>query len=512
MRLSVRMPTRSQLARAALLAAILATVALVTYHPHWNPVTGRSYRYPVHMDEYVHWGYAQAIVEQGNVTFRNPFTGDLGGDFSVEAHLHERGYQAYLGVFQAVTGIPWLPFFQYGPVVITLFLALTLYVVCAKWGAGPEAALLVACIPTTLRFLGPGFMVPIVFSLPLVAVGLYCLFHTRKWGGLVAFALLAAGLWPIHVIGAFALFALGVLYAAFIAASEPRRAAVVLAMAALPFLAAWEFYAWLFDRGVLTMPFLPADERILLYFGVIPLVAAAVGAAVLLYARRGRDFAAGGALGVGLLLTEGVILWRLFYGEDPFILYDRAFMLLYLQASILGAVGLAFLRRWLLKVPTRVAAVRARPRLARAFPTGVLLAAVIVAATMVGASAKPQLEQPFYVILSDREYRAFSEAGLTLNATYGRAVVEGIPTMPFTILTGLPTLYVHFPSSPGADPAYLQDFWSAGANDTYLLVQNGVTVVVSKRALDNPDLVPIGDGVYVLRWDYASRMAHGLRE
>lgn len=499
-------------AEALLLGGLLVVIAVVTFHPHWNPLTGREYEYPVHMDEYVHWGYAMAIVEDGNVNFRNPFTGDNGGEFTVEAHLHERGYHAYLGVFQAVTGIPWIPFFAYGPALVAVFLALTVYVVARPFvpGAGLAAALLVACIPTTLRFLGPGFMVPIAFSLPLVAVGLHAIFHTRSLGGLVAFFLLSAGLWPIHVIGAFGLFALGLLYALFILPTDWKRGTVVLAMVTLPFFASWNFYSKLLDTGVLVISNLPANERVLFLFGAAPLVLAAVGAALLLYRRRGRDFAVGATLGVGLFLSEAVIVYRLYSGLDPFILYDRIFMLLYLQASLLGGVGIAWLAHKGAEAAARTPApgrVAKRARRGRALGVGVAVA--LFATSTVAASVAPQLEQPYYEVLSDKDYRAFQEAGLTLNATHGYAVVEGLPTMPFTILAGRPTLYVHFPSGPFEDPAYLRDFFAAGANDTYLLVQNGVTVVVTDRPVSNPDLVPLGEGVYALRQDYAERIARG---
>lgn len=497
-----------RVAHHAALVLILATVAVVSYHPHWNPLTDREYPYPVHMDEYVHWGYAQAIMEQGTITFQNPFTGGASGEFTVEEHLHERGYQAWLGVYQGVTGVEWLDMFRFGPALIAVVLALCVYVVCERWGAGLEGALLVACIPTTLRFLGPGFMVPIVFSLPLLALGLHSLFHTRELGGIVAFAILAAALWPIHVIGAFGLFALAALYALFLLPTDARRGVTVLALAALPFLAAWDFYSKLLDTGVLVVPGLPASEYYLLFFGVLPLAASVVGIAWLAHPKGGGQAAVGAALGIGLILTESVILWRLRKGEDPFILYDRAFMLLYLQAAIAGGAGLAFLRRLATRAATR--ATRRSPRATRGATAALALASLLVAAGMVAASARPQLEQPYYAILSDEQYASFKAAGETLNATYGYAIVEGLPTMPFTILAGRPTIYVHFPSSPGADPEYVQDFFRNGANDTYLLVQRGATVVVTDRVVHNPDLVPIADGVYVLRWDYASRIAAGL--
>lgn len=510
MRRAVAWAREHRVPHYAMLALILVVVALVTYHPHWNPLTGREYRYPVHMDEYVHWGYAQAIVEQGTVTFRNPFTGGGAGEFTVEEHLHERSYQAWLGVFQGVTGVDWLHLFQFGPALVAVFLALCVYVVCQRWDAGLEGALLVACIPTTLRFLGPGFMVPIVFSLPFVALGLYCLFHSDKVGGLVAFSLIAAALWPIHVIGAFGLFLLALLYAFFIARDEPRRAVTVGAMATLPFLGAWDFYDRLIETGVLVLPFLPAAEQYLLFFGVLPLAASVVGVGWLLYGKHGRRFAAGGTLGVGLVLVEAVILYRLLTGEDPFILYDRAFMLLYLLGAIAGGVGLAVLRRGVERALLRSRITRRWGVPSRAVHAGVLAAALLVGATAVAASVTPQLEQPYYEILTNERYEAYKQAGETVNATYGFAIVEGLPTMPFTILAGHPTVYVHFPSSPAADPPYLQDFFEGGANDTYLLVQEGATVVVTDRPVHNPDLVPVGDGVYVLRWDYASRIARGL--
>lgn len=486
----------------ALLVLILALVGFVVHEPHLDLFTGQRYDYPVHMDEYVHWGYAQAIIQDGSINFRNPFTGDSGGEFSLENHLHERGYQAYLGVFQSVTGIPWLTLFEWGPVAIGIFLALAVYIIAKPWDAGLESALLVACIPTTLRFLGPGFMVPIVFSLPLVAVGLHALYHTRTGGGLVAFGAIAAGLWPIHVIGAFALFLLGALYALGAAMESTRRALIVGAVVTLPFLAAWGFYSRLLDTGVLIDPSLPSAEGALLLFGIVPLLAAALGAAVLLFRAERDAFAAGISLAAGLCIFQGIILYRLFTDEDPFMLYDRSFMLLFFLGSLLGGIGLAAIakwaRRWTMRAP--------RPR-AGSFPYGIVVAFVITLGATVAASAAPAASQTYYHILSDDQYAAYTAATGELNATYGKAVVEGISTMPFTILTGASTLYVHFPSDSFVDPAPIREFFAHGANDTYFLLANGATVVVTNRTVTNPDLIQVAHGVYVLRWDYAHHVA-----
>lgn len=487
--------------RRVLLALVAAGIALVVFHPHWNPAQDRRYEYPVHMDEYVHWGYAKAVIDQGEVNFRHPFSGLAPGDFSLKSDLHEAGYWAYLGAFQRVTGVAWIPFFQYAPALIAVFLGLCVYALAERWGAGVEAAVWVICIPTTLRFLGPGFMVPIVFALPAIVLGLFCLFHTRTAGGLVAYGVFAAALWPIHRIGAFAMFALAALYGLFLLGSRPTRGFAIWAIVSLPFLAAWDFYEGYLDFGFSIVPGLPATEYVLLWFGIPPLILANVGAASFLLGKR-HAFAEGMSLTVAVLLADVVILNRLYRGLDPFILYDRTYMILFVLASLLAGVGLSTLL-----VRLRAWQQRAKSPHVRFLALGLIVLLLLTPAVTVAASANLQAGQAYYTVLTPKQMERYTLAAERLEPHQNRALVEGISTMPFSIITGRPTMYVHTPNDPFVDPAPIRDFFARGGSDTHFLVANGVSVVVTHRTLENPDLREVAPGVYVLRDDYARRMA-----
>jgi len=485
--------------RSAALCVVLAIVALAHYQVHWWPTRDppEVQPFPVHLDEHLHWGFAKAALEQRTVSFGDPFSGEPTAEYSLEAHLHERGFHAYLGAFQGVTGIPWEAIFGAGPVVVALLLALAVYALAQRWGAGLEAALWVAAIPTTLRFLGPGFLVPIAFALPILVAGLIATFAPRSIGTLLIVAVVAAALWPIHVIAAVAFLVVAGAHALLSLRASPWGTVAVLAALVIPFFLAEPFYSRAFREDVspLELPLSLDDVRL---FGVVPLLFAGIGAAALVL--RGKDAAREGtALAFALGAAGTPILVRALSGNDPFALYDRSVLLLYLVAAILGGAGLAAARRGLASLARRGPRPLRTPLVALAAVALVSLQLVAVASA-VGENARRDL----YLILDEEQHAAFVDAAQRLGPEHTRAIVDARASMAFTAITGRPTLFVDYPWS--ATPRVATEFFASGAEDTHLLVETRTTIVVTRQPVRNPDLVPLNDVVYVLRPDYVARM------
>lgn len=468
-------------ARRALLTSSLALVALSAFSPHWDPGHGLLEPYPAHMDEYVHWAYGEAVASQGTVLFDNPLTGESHGGFNVASDLHERGFHAYFAVLQRATGIGWLPLVAYTPTILTLLLALAAYVLAEKWGAGVETVVLLAAFPTTLRFLGPGLFVPSTVGLLLFAVGSLCLVG-RAQPRLFAFGIISAALWPIHVVAALALFVFAFLYAMFRTLAAPRAAAAILGVAIVPFALAWPYYARLSettDALADLPPSLDITRR------VVPLILfASVGAAWLV--SRGRSTGAmASAMGSMLLGIGTLIAVRAESGHDFLRLYDRSHLFLFFIAIVLGGAGV----KAMVETAPRVARIRSRAVHA---PLAVAMALFLAL-----PSFSAQAEARFPEVLSEFEYEAFLAARERLRPGEGRALVDGADSMPYSILTGQPTLHTQFPGSSGLPPE-IEMFFQSGATDTYLLVTANVTVVVTPRVVENPDLIPIAPRVYAL--------------
>ncbi|MFC1944194.1 hypothetical protein ACFLX5_01655 [Chloroflexota bacterium] len=110
----------------------------------------------MHIDEWKHYGDSRSLMEYGEISFPNPFDG--GNIHSPDIAL---GYHLFLGELKAVTGISWLALFCYLPGVILALTAFQAYALGRRGGAGLGAAFLVVLIPTTVRLLGPAFLVPV---------------------------------------------------------------------------------------------------------------------------------------------------------------------------------------------------------------------------------------------------------------------------------------------------------------------------------------------------------------
>jgi len=141
----------------------------------------------------------------------------------------------------------------------------------------------------------------------------------------------------------------------------------------------------------------------------------------------------------------------------------------------------------------------------RAAPV-VLVALLLAQGAAVAIAVKPQMEQPFYVVLTPAQYASYQKAGELLTASHRVALVDGTSSMAFSTITHRPLSFTFYPGT-GSMPPDVDAFFAAGASDTRFLVERGVTIVATQRVVQNPDLAPITEGVYVLREDYASRIA-----
>lgn len=479
----------------ALVAVALAGVAFAAFLPHWDPLSGQANEYPVHLDEYIHWGYAKGIATDGTLAFRDPFSGSA--PTADAPAVNERGFHAFLAAFVGLTGLDWVALFVYGPVVVAVFLALCAYALARRWGGGIYAIVLVATIPTTLRFLGPGFFVPIAFALPLFVLGLLALV-SRPDAPWLALAI-AAALWPIHAMAALILTAiLGAWGLAYLRTS-PLRAGLITACALLGFVLAAPVYAAHLDAGVAT-PSLSSSVATVRMYGWIPLVAAALGITALAASPRREDRTFAYAVGGATLALVVVLVVRARFDLEVFQLYDRSVLMVETLAALLGGTGLGILAR---------RARRLRAGRALRWNPGATLAHVAIGALLVGnlvASVQAQAEDPEYVVLTPRQYEQIQLAGAQFPGVAGRAVVDGLHGLAFSDLTGRPTLFPVDPSSQGPPPI-IREFFENGANDTALLVETRTILVVTDRPVLNEDLVAVGKGVYVLREDYVARMS-----
>ena len=135
--------------RLAGLAGILLFSFWAGMSPHWD------YPYPLHVDEWFAMGYAQSMLEAGALEYSNPYQS---GEVSFPP---EMGFHLILGFLKTTTGLSWLSLYRIAPGVLMALLAFLTFAFGRRAGFGWSAALFVSLIPTSVRTLGPTFVVPV---------------------------------------------------------------------------------------------------------------------------------------------------------------------------------------------------------------------------------------------------------------------------------------------------------------------------------------------------------------
>jgi hypothetical protein len=133
--------------------------------PHWD------YPYPLYVDEWFAIGYAQSTLEYGSLEYPSPYNRG-------EVAFHpEMGFHLLLGFLKTMTGLSWLSLYRIAPGVLLALLAFLTYAFGHRSGFGWAAALFVPLIPTSIRTLGPAFVVPVSTAMLFIPVTLLIL-HT----------------------------------------------------------------------------------------------------------------------------------------------------------------------------------------------------------------------------------------------------------------------------------------------------------------------------------------------
>jgi hypothetical protein len=190
--------------RLAGLGGILLFSFWAGMRPHWN------YPYPLHVDEWFAIGYAQSTLAYGRLEYPSPYNRG-------EVSFHpEMGFHILLGFLKTVTGLSWMSLYRIAPGVLLALLVFFTYAFGHRSGFGWAAALFVPLIPTSIRTLGPAFVVPVSAAILFIPVTLLIL-HTlpgRNQGKPLWLLLLIGGTILIHPLTEVVITVLAVLYLA----------------------------------------------------------------------------------------------------------------------------------------------------------------------------------------------------------------------------------------------------------------------------------------------------------
>ena len=470
------------------LAAILLLAYFMSSIPHWD------YSYPVHVDEWWHYGDAQSLVQAGGMPYPDPFYGGV-----PIFRDKEVGFHLLLGSVKLTTGISWLNMFLSLPGVFFVLLALLAYAFGKKRGFGLGAAFLVALIPTSYRVLGPSFLVPVALGLTFIPLTLFTLHRLMcdLRGPLILF-LITLSLLFIHPPTMAMVSAIALIHFVFFLlpgrGRDPRQArqsaiAFTLLIYIYVIMAFWaptDLNSILKEAGDPAAHLdAPPIWDALPKFGYIPVSLAVIGAGILIYGGKRHDLALVTAA-AGLLVFQHI--YPLFY-IGPDIMYERGWLYLYVLMALLGGVALRELCRW------TTTALRHRPSMPSA--AGYVLISILAVSAFT-LSLRSHLSEEYYHVIDNAAYQDFVWISEYVPSHFYVAALDTSVAWAFGSLSGKVAYTAEAAPNFHPEGRLTMQFLSHGASDTSWLDERGISIVYIPFNISNNDLAKVHNNFYLL--------------
>lgn len=489
-----------------------ALVTLAQDYGAWTRGAHQDYPFPVHVDEHAHWVFMSALQREHTLKYRDPYTGGprVESALSLKGLVHETGFHVAVSQFQEFTGIDWVQLFRWLPSIWMGVTAVALWAALRPSPGALPAAALVALAPTSVRFLGPGFLVPIGFSMAWVA-GALLLLSSPGRGARTSVLLLAITLWAffIHLIAGFAVLGAVFLNLPFAARRNRKEAFVIGAVALIPLM--WLAAAFLpdFQREAGIFNFLPIDFSIFDQMGIPFLLTwiAACGLAVMKPPARGRGLV---YTCVALsILTLAMIVVNVTFDIRRYALYDRWHQLFLLFGAVpvghaIGVVGQVAGRQ------LRRLGRRALPGLPRArSAVSAVLAVVVSTASLAYVSDQGvgyHIDTPYYRVTYRQEVQDYRAAGLA-NETYQVFLTHPWKAPIYIALTGKIPFTVLHPGEPPFRGQEYNEYLAGKYADGVWLAERDITQVLDDVTPVSPDYEVLGPHDARLSWPLAHKLA-----
>ena len=478
---------KSSLIEVILLCVILAVAFYMALWPRLD------YPFPLHVDEWMHLGHTTQLLDSGHVNYPNPY---CAGQWEVGGHP-ETGYYLWLGTLLLSTGSDWLVLSRLMPALVLAIIAFVAYAWGRKWGFGLEAAFFVTFIHTTIRFLGPAFLVPVTLGLVFFPICLILLNKLEQdWRPLPLIVLSLASLFLTHGTTAVAVGFVLVIYLLFYLtlSKSPRRQLLpaISCLLLIP-ISALVIYLWnqqfvmreienIINVEHLPMPPIPIPLPQLGYI-MLALLAAGFG---FLIARGGwRNYA---LIVPTVILLYFVQFYRRWFQIGPDILYERGWLYVMLLMALIAGYGLSQLRQLGLEFFKRWQWGK---------PLVYLLLAVVVVFSVVQRMDGFAKEKYYHVIDVPTYYNfVWIREELPQSSV---TVMNPSVAWSFVPITGK-YVYVAYAAPFGMEETMeILAFLAEGAPDTSWFRERNIDLIYSVFPLQNPDLVEVRDRVYILR-------------
>ncbi len=459
--------------------------------------------YPVHVDEHLHMAFMAEIDRTGEVRVDHPYTGEEAQDpvFTVSGLRSERGWQVAIVQFHQITGIPFPALAHFLPALWATYLGLCLWLLLRPAPGALAAAAFTAMLPTTLRFLGVGFLVPSAFGLVWILAVMAVVHRGKGPGRLVALALLITGGFFMHIVPGTVALAAGLLTAALRPGTWQERLGLVAALL-LPMVWIWPSMAADAEAAVTTLTGLPFEPYIFRTIGTFILGAAALGAAWAWF-RQVETTVPHRVLSVLALGAVASLSWSIDHDHSNDATYSRLIPILFLCLAGLAGLGVGAVASL---VGAGSGTVLERLRwLGKRAPRNRSLVAVFVSAAVLGGATLIGVSHPVAQHMAEPYYRVFDATGW--QALEDFAASDAGPDDVFLSHPWRAPLYNAFSGArpwtyllPGGPPINGEDYaayrGNAGADATWLQ-ERGIWFVIDEQAPGAPHVL-LGQQVYAI--------------
>jgi hypothetical protein len=484
-----------------LLLALLCFSFLMALLPHLH----NNYYLPFHVDEWIHWSYTRAILEQATPSFINPYTGT--GTITTP----QIGFHLITASLHWLTGTNLLTLFVFLPAFLGILLSITAFLIGNRSPRpfGLEAAFLVAFIPTTVRYLGPSFYVPSTLGL-LLLVFLLWLIQQKTILSIILYPFLIFGIFLVHPV--LALAAIGILFVHtlfLILEKQYRHALLTAGLTVLPMLLVvlftsiftsrwnWIIETFLQSASGQQYPFDFNLPSILVSFtdlGLLTWGVLLIG--VYISFIKGTSLLKTLSISTIAFIIVIGLYDKLGYGFPS--IYERLFLALFLLVTLLAGFGLAELRRSLVDLKQRDH-LRTITQKIRHID---LLIPLTLGIIILLIALPTHLSTPYYQMITEQDYQTFTWISENIdtyrdaNHSYSRAAVDPFKASPFSAVTGL------FIISSSMNPVYRYDlvppmetFLREKCVNTSFLGTYKLSVIYGDA--DNANLTKIYEKVYL---------------
>jgi hypothetical protein len=468
------------------LVLILALAFYVTLYPHLQDP------YPLHLDEWNNFTYFQGVINNGSVSFSDPWYGGENRSYtSVEV-----GFHVFWAVFQRLSNIPLLIIFKYFPSVIFVITILAVFVMAKREGFGWEAAFFVSLMPTNIGVLGPALLVPVAMGLLFIPLFLFVAFNYSNWRSYLVLFFFMCLLLAVHAATAVGLLIIIFPYLLINLKNNFKHSLVILFVIIIPF---FSLFPWIFDLLLPTAKSLFTSSvlnphvdypRVITDYGYIPIILCLIGILVLAIKGGKKNYSLAFALLALLLML--VTYFTFHYGVA--LMYQRGLVYTMFTIGIIAGAGLMWFRN--IKVTTEFGSKLKFPYIMQ--NVGVILCFILIGLTLITVVPTRQSTR-FYHMIDQEDYETFVWIKENVERKYTKAILDPWKATAFTAITGK-NVFTRLTEAPLSSDEEAYEFLVIGSsNNTDFLKRYNISIVYTKEKVNNNRLTEIRKNVYLLK-------------